>query len=105
MLKGLKRLAGGGLLLMELRGIRRELAETVQVLKQIAQALQDYNAHQWPHRVASAHPDLAPTEITFVQDAEQAERMEIEVGLTRARGLPPTEDEILAEFERRHAID
>lgn len=104
MLTGLKRLVRGGRLLWEIRGIRQELAHMRGVLSEIALALRTYNAHQWPtHAPTSPHPDLPPTEITFVDDGEQYEQAAIELDLTAARGLPPTEDEILAEFERRRA--
>lgn len=40
--------------------------------------------------------------ITYVDNEASAEMMDIETRLTAARGMPPTEDEIMAEWERRH---
>lgn len=52
---------------------------------------------------ASVQPSTGPAvEITYVSEEGQAEWMEIELGLTRATGRPPTEEEVLVEYERRH---
>ena len=101
MLKGLKRLAGGGLLLLEIRGLRREVAGLREGVERIAQAFELMNAHQWPQQI-QADPSVPATEVSFVSNEFQAELMEIETGLTYAKGVPPNEDEVLAEYHRRH---
>lgn len=95
-LRGVRRWFDGGLALRELRLLRK-------AAERIAGALETRNAQDYPSRLASTDaPDLS-TDIAFVNDAEQAEWMEIEVRLTAATGQPPTEDEILSEYLRRHA--
>lgn len=99
MMKGLKRLAGGGLFLRELRSIRLELGR-------IATALELSNAHHWPQQASSTPAeDLEPTTISYVNNAEQAELAEIELAMTRRMGIPPSEDEVMAEFNRRYQED
>ena len=100
MLKGLKRLAGGGLLLLELRGMRLEIAKLAAAQERTAQVLEAWLAHQYPQKV-QADPSLPPVEVTYVDRDEQALLMDCELGLTRALGRLPTEDEVLAEFDRR----
>lgn len=94
MLKGLKRFAAGGLLLRELRGLRQEMAG-------IRAVLESFHAHQFPQTV-QADPSRPPVEVTYVNETQQREFMDIELRLTAARGTPPSEEEILAEWERRH---
>jgi len=84
----------GGLLLRELRGVHRQLSR-------IADALEEYNSHQWP-QMAQPDPDQAPVEVSYVDTVFQAELVDIEMRLTAAVGLPPSEDQILAEYVRRH---
>lgn len=103
MLKGLKRLAGGGLLLLELRGLRAEVQTLASAVSRIAAALEARNAHEWPQQI-QGDPSLPAVEVTYVQDEQRAEFMEIELQLTRARGTPATEEEIFAEWERRHGV-
>lgn len=86
------------LLVRELRRLRKELAGQRVALEGIRQQLQPL----------VPPPPLAPTaqqaddvEVTYVNDSLSAEMADIELRLTAARGLPPTEDEILAEYERR----
>ena len=90
----LRRLARIGVLLREVKGIRQEL-------RRVADAMELANAHTWPQPVP-ADPALPVTEISYVSTAYQAELMEIESGLTLAKGVPPNEDEIVAEYHRRH---
>lgn len=103
MMKGLKRLAAGGILLRELRGIRTELTA-------LRQALQVFTDRAFPPQAParapdSVTPDTPLTEITYIDTAQQAEWMDIELRLTQATGRPPTEEEILQEFERGRATD
>lgn len=103
-LAGLKRLAGGGLLLLELRGMRRELTTLTLAVSRIAEALERQNAHRYPTQHDSTQLP-ATTEVSYADTDTQQEFADIELRLTAAKGLPPTEDEILAEFERRHQGD
>jgi hypothetical protein len=48
----------------------------------------------------SPHED--PVRISYVTDDFSAELAEIELGLTRVLGQPPDEDQVMAEYERRH---
>lgn len=100
MMKGLKRLAGGGLLLLEMRGIRKELEGLKTEVGRIASALELANAHHWP-QTTQPDPGVPAIDITYIDDQTQAEFMDIELRLTAARGAPPTEEEILREFELR----
>ena len=90
----LRRLARTGLLLREVRGVRKELSR-------IAAALETYNQHQWPQHI-QPDPDLPAVEVSYVDAEHQLELMDIETRLTAARGQPPTEEEILQEYLRRH---
>jgi len=90
----LRQLIRGGILLRELRGVRKELSR-------IAAALEDYNLHQWPQQIPQEEGQ--PTvEVSYVDTLFQQELVEIELRLTAAVGLPPSEDQILAEYVRRH---
>lgn len=103
-MKGLKRLAGGGLLLLEVRGLRREVAGLREALERVAMALELRNDHDFP--VTLPATDEAPEiEITYADTPMQQELADIELRLTAARGRIPTEEEIQEEFERRHAQD
>lgn len=102
MLKGLKRLAAGGILLRELRGLRLEMQGIRTAVERLAAALETRNAHDYPQAVPAADPSLPAVEVSYVDAAEQEEWMQVELDLTAARGIAPTEDEVLAEWERRH---
>lgn len=97
MLTRLKAVADGSLILLELRAVRQELAGLRAATDSIASTLA---------RLVPPAPDPAQMEsgltIAYVDSAYQAEVMDIELRLTRARGVPPTEDEVLEEYERRH---
>lgn len=101
MLKGLKRLAGGGLLLLELRGLRQEVRALAESVSRIALALEARNAHEWPQQV-QPDPTIPAVEVAYVHDGQIAEFMQIELDLTRATGRPPSEDEVMGEWDRRH---
>jgi len=90
----LRQVMRGGLLLRELRGVRSELGR-------IAAALEAYNAHQWPHTIHEEEGQPS-VEVSYVDTAFQAELVDIEMRLTGASGLPPSEDQIMAEYIRRH---
>lgn len=103
MMKGLKRLAGGGLLLLEVRGLRREAAQLRMGVERIAAALEAYNAHQWPQHTPATE-ETPSVEVTYADDQRTQDMMDVEMSLTQARGIPPTEDEILEEYERRLSL-
>jgi hypothetical protein len=90
----LRQVIKGGLLLRELRGVHRQLAR-------IADALETYNAHQWPQQI-QPDPDQPGVEVSYVDTLFQQELVDIEMRLTAAVGIPPSEDQILAEYVRRH---
>lgn len=81
--------------------MRAELQGLRQVGERIAAALELANAHQWP-QILQPSPDVPPVEVTYVDNDYQVEMMDIEARLTAARGAPPSEEEIFAEFVRRH---
>lgn len=94
---GLRRFVGAGLLLREIRSLRK-------AAERIAAALELRNAHDYP-QIVRADAAIAPTEVTYVDEVHQAELMDIELRLTHASGAPPTEDDILSEYTRRHTED
>ena len=96
----LRRFTAGGILLREVRAIRQELAGLRATGERIAAALEAANAHAWPQRI-QPNPDLPAVEVTYADTDYLQEVADIEMHLTRAKGLPPTEEEILAEYERR----
>lgn len=101
MLDGLKSLVAGGVLLHEIQGLRTALTTLIGATERIASALELRNAQDYPPP-AVANPDGPPLEVAYVDGAQQAAFMDIELRLTQARGAPPTEDEILLEFQRRY---
>ena len=80
----------------------REVRRLRQATERIAQALEARNAHDFPQIVVS--PDQRETEVTYVNEAEQAALVDIEMRLTAAKGIPPTEDEILAMYELERGL-
>lgn len=89
------------LLLPEIVLLRGELQQINQTLALIAGALTFRNAQEYGITIQPA-PGVPAVEVAYVNDDYQAEIMDIELRLTGASGAPPTEDEILAEYERRH---
>lgn len=88
-------------LLPELTLLRQELQGINQTLLMIAGALDYRNAQDYGITIQPT-PGVPAVDIAYVNDGYQAEIMDIELRLTGASGAPPTEDEILAEYERRH---
>lgn len=103
MIKGLKRLAGGGLLLLEVRGLRREVARLADAQERQAVVLEQFFARQYPTPV-QPDPNAPPVEVSYVNAEHQRLLMEVELRLTQAKGQPPSEEEILAEFDRLSGI-
>lgn len=99
----IKSLAGlvSAVLLPEIRALREDLKQTNYQLSEIAAALIYRNAQEYG-AVVQANPAVPPVEVTYVNDVYQAEIMEIELRLTSASGMVPTEDDVLAEYERMH---
>ena len=93
-MKGLRRLATGGILLREIRGLRR-------AMERLATLEEQRFARDYP-TLPVADPTAPPVEVTFATDAQQIEWMDIELGLTQALGQPPSEEAMLAEWYRRH---
>ena len=77
----------------ELAGIRRALEVLADAQLQVAAQAQP--------PASAFEPDPAG-DSPYVETTQQAALMDIELRLTQARGVPPTEDEILLEFERRY---
>lgn len=87
----------GALLLPELK-LLRMACEGIQ-------AALDYRNAQEYGEVRQVNPALPAIEVSYVNDEYQAAIMDIELRLTQASGQPPSEDEILAEYERRFGPD
>lgn len=101
MLDGLKKLAEGVALLVEVRALKTEVVGLREAVARIAAALERRNDHDYP-TVMVARPGEPAVEVSYVNAEEQVELIDIELRLTAARGMPPTEEEILVEYERRH---
>jgi hypothetical protein len=84
-------------LTLEVRGVKEAVERLVE--------LEEYTtARRWPRPTAVTGVEGVPVvDITYATDQDQAELAEIELRLTAATGQPPTEDEIVAEFDRRRA--
>ena len=101
-MKGLKRLQAGGVLLREVRGIRKALEQLVALETAKAQWLQVVEPP--PAKVQA--PDTSegqPVWITTVDDQLSADLADIELRLTGAKGVPPTEEEIIAAYHAQHS--
>lgn len=105
MLKGLKRLAGGGLLLLELRGLRAEVKALSSSVHRIADALEARNAHEWPQHIQVPGAAVPSVEVSYVRDETVAEFMQIELDLTAATGQAPSEEMVMDEWNRRHPVE
>lgn len=97
--QGLRRLAAGGILLREVRGMRKEIQELVVACQRIATVLEADYVERHPTRVVQ--PAEGPAvEVSFTTDESARLWMEKELELTRATGRPPSEEEILMAFQR-----
>ena len=92
------------LLLPEIQLLRTDLQQINQSLAAIAVALDYRNVQDFGSPISPSAP-AQPVEVTYVNDSYQAEIMDIELRLTMASGAPPTEEEILLEYERRRVAD
>lgn len=99
MRKGLRKLQAAGILLREVRGIRLELqrANELKELELRAQGLL-----RAPAGDLEADPEGPPVLITEVDTQLANELSIIELTLTRSLGMPPTEDQVLEEYQRLH---
>ena len=104
---GLRARPGGWL--RGLLSFRRPLQRLVLAVERVAEAVEEqseilrqaYQITRRPTAQAEAPPAPSTLEITYSDNAEQVLLMDIELQLTQARGVPPSEDEIVAEFDRR----
>lgn len=94
MLETLKDLATGAALVQELRRTREVLDVLAASMATIAEAL--LRAYP-PSPEAGAHPQV---EVTHVDAQDQVDLMEAELRFTQATGRPPSEEELLSEFDR-----
>lgn len=97
MLETLKDATAGILALRELRRLRKDLGALTVAVARIAAALELQNAHAYPQVLAQANRE---TTVEYVDSTLQASMVDIELRLTRATGQPPTEEDILSEYER-----
>lgn len=92
-----------------LRGIRLELTRLADVQERLLELKEQerreaLEAREEAREVAlqqsrpAAEGDL---EVTYVNDGEQELWMECELALTRATGRAPSEEQIMAEYQRR----
>lgn len=90
----LRRLLGGRMLLrgvyLELKGLRQEVARLAATLERV-----------YPPPPAR-DPSQPEVEITHVDSRVQEEFMDIELRLTTALGQPPSERQVLEEYQQRH---
>lgn len=86
----------------DIKILHAELIGVRSALERIATAIEAANLAEGIGASQLVDPTQPAVEISHV-DTQIAEAfMEIELQLTRATGMAPTEDEILAEFERRN---
>lgn len=101
MLDGLRRTVTGWRLLRQglrsLMGLQDEVRLLRMQVERIAESLERMRPPAVP-----VPPAGSEVEVTFVNEVEQVEWMEIELGLTQTLGRPPSDEETLSEFERRH---
>ena len=89
-------------MLREVRGLRKDLRSIAQSLAQIASELHYRNQMEHPRPDPAALESGPLVEVSFSDPREVVEMMDIELSLTQARGMPPSEDEIMQEYARRH---
>lgn len=98
MVRGLRRLQAGGILLREVRGIRKALERLADVEERRLE-LEQGPAGPYPMQ-ASEQDD--PIRITEVDDQLAGELYDIEMRLLQAKGAPPTEEEVLEAYDAQH---
>lgn len=108
MLTGLRQLLEEGVVLLELKALRSDLQQLTSGVARIAAALEQQVAAihaAAPPPLRPASPEDPAFAVSYVNDGEAAEMMDIELRLTAATGQPPTEEEIIREWDRRVAQD
>lgn len=97
-MRGLRKLQAGGILLRELRGIRQALERLADVEERRLEMEQGpgVSAYDDPEG-----PDPV-VEITEVDTQLASELADIELRLTTAMGRPPTEEEVLQAYDALH---
>jgi hypothetical protein len=101
LMRGWKTLLRGLVFRRELRGIRADLKGLRVAAERIAAVLEAQRPAA-PREGSEADPLVS---ISYVDDAAAAEFMDIELRLTQAKGMPPSEEEIMAEYERRKGVE
>lgn len=89
------------LLIPELTLLRQDLQSINATLQLIGSTLDYKNAQDYGVTIQPT-PGVPAVEVNYINDSYQAEIMDIELRLTGASGSPPTEEEVLVEYERRH---
>lgn len=88
-----------------LRGIRVELARIADAQERLADGY-EWQLRKQQEEVERAIQQNRPAvegdlEVTYVNDSEQELWMECELALTRATGRAPSDEQIMAEYQRR----
>ena len=100
MFENLKALLESGTLLAEISRLRLATERIAAALEDLAA---DRGATGRSRHVQQADPTQPPVEISYVDEAMQLELEEITTRLEAVRGMPPSEEEIMAEWDRRRA--
>lgn len=79
----------------------REAKAEVRALRVAVEGIREVLGRMAPEPGVAVESDV---DVSYVDTAVQAAFMDIELRLTQARGMPPTEEEVLAEFERRQGV-
>lgn len=82
--------------------LKAEIMGCRTALERIAAGIERANQADGLEPPQPRDPDAPAVEITYADTLVAQEFMDIETRLTQATGQPPTEDEIMAEFLRRH---
>lgn len=96
--RGLRSLGVGALLLRELRGVRKALERANELKEAELRATGLLQGTQAP--AAEEPPRIRVSEVDPLLAAEMAE---IEMQLHYVKGAAPDEDDIMREYQRRHA--
>lgn len=86
----------------DIHQLKAELIGLRSACERIAEGIEAANRLSGASDPLPRDPAAPVVDITYVDNQVAGEFMDIELRLTQARGMVPTEDEILQEFERRH---
>ena len=86
----------------EVYGVRLALTRLAELEEKRLEVEEYAVGRKWPRPAATLAEaaEVPVVDITYTTDQDQVELAEIELRLTAARGMPPTEDEIVAEYDR-----